>query len=122
MNKKIFVVGFGISLMLVIVCVWYTFTPLGGNGVLDAFDVANRGWYVHQPAAYNLCLIVFSLLNLPVILLYWGLISAIGRLWTLPAGTLAIITFASLVVMSGGWWALVAWWLRSRTAAQISKR
>jgi hypothetical protein len=68
MKKVVFFAGFGTSLVLIAVCVWYAFASPVSKGVLDGFDMASRGWYVHQPPVYNICLLLFALLNPPAII------------------------------------------------------
>jgi hypothetical protein len=60
------------------------------------------------------CLLSFALLNLPVVLAFWAIISAVDTTATLSAASRAVITFASLIGLSGGWWAFVARWRELR--------
>jgi hypothetical protein len=121
MTKSVFFRGFGISMVLIAVCLWYAFASPVRNGVVDTFDRANHGWYVHQPPVYNACLLALAILNLPVIFVFWAMLSAIEAVVTLSPLTRATVTFVSLILLSGGWWTLVAKWRgkRDRVAASI---
>jgi hypothetical protein len=114
MNKSIFLAGFGISVVLVAVCMWYTFASPLSLGVLASFDVAHRDWYVHQPPIFNACVLTFAILNFPVILAWWGLQVTLDAIAALPPRTRAMVTFGSWIVLSGAWWALIAKWCDSR--------
>lgn len=120
MKKSVFFAGFGLSLVLIALCMWYAFASPMSRGVLVAFDVANRGWYVHQPSVYNICLLTFALLNLPVVFGFWLILAVVDATVTLSAVSRAIVTFASLIILSGGWWALLARWRWKRDHAAVS--
>lgn len=116
MKKRVFLVGFGVSLALLAVCVWYALTH---NAVVMAFDPAMRGWYVHQPTGYNVCLLAFTALNLPPVLLCVAIVASIEALVVLTAVQRAAMTFGILIVLSAGWWAIVAFWRAKRARAKV---
>src|SRR5258706_15900552 len=93
-------------MVLIAVCLWYAFESPVRSGVVDAFGRANQGWYVHQPPVYNACLLAFAILNLPVIFVFWAMLPAIDAVVPLSPLSRATITFISLIVLSGGRWAL----------------
>jgi hypothetical protein len=118
MNKRLFGIGFGVSLALIAVCIWYAFASPVSRSVLDSFDPAYRGWYVHQPAPYNLCLLAFAVLNLPAMLLFWPLFFAVEAA-TLSAAGRAAVSFALLIALSAGWWTILARWSARRAAKLV---
>jgi hypothetical protein len=122
MKRTIFHAGFGVSAMLVAVCAWYAFLSPVRSGVLQAFEVSNHGWYVSQPPIYNLCLLAFTILNVPAVLLFWMVVTLIDSIVTLSACARAAITFALFVVASAMWWKLIAYWTERKRRALRNRR
>jgi hypothetical protein len=123
MKKPVFFLGFGISVLLIGVCVWYAFASPEKRAILDAFDVRNRGWYVHLPSMYNFCLLTFAILNLPAIVVLWVILFVLDATMIVPAAPRAVVTFVLLISSSGAWWALIARWRGSRDRANsLEKR
>jgi hypothetical protein len=108
MNRRVFFLGFGLSTFLIVRCIWYAFVSPVSSAIMESFDLANRGWYVHQPGVYKPCLLAFALLNIPVMLVFWLLLPTVDAAMPFSATGRAIISFVSLLVSSGAWWALLA--------------
>ena len=49
-----------------------------------------------------------------VVVVLWAILSGIDAVITLSAVSRAVLTFASLIVLSGVWWALLAYWRGKR--------
>jgi hypothetical protein len=116
-KKRVFFLGFGVSAVLIAVCVSYACTH---SAVVMAFDPTVRGWYVHQPTGYNACLLAFTVLNLPAVLLCVAIVSGIDTLVVLTAAQRTALTFGILITLSSGWWALVALWREKRGRTKVS--
>ncbi|MGA8806518.1 MAG: hypothetical protein WB973_01485 [Thermoanaerobaculia bacterium] len=122
MKTRVFVIGFGMSAILLGICLWYVFGSPDKSAILDAFDVRNRGWYVHQPPMYNFCLLSFALMNLPAIVLSWAILSILDGMVSMSAASRAAITFGLLINFSFWWWTLITKWHGKRSRLQPRPR
>ena len=111
MKMRVFLVGFGASALLLTICAWYAFASPETNAVLAAFDIANQGWYVHQPPLFNLSMFAFVVMNVLPFLVWWILLTVLDARISLTAIQRAVTTFGLLFVLSAVWWALIAKWV-----------
>jgi len=119
---RTFSLGFGISVALLGACTWFTFESTSRASVLATFDLALRGWQVHQPLAYEICILLFATLNVPAIVATWITMKVLDSLVALPPEVRAAAAFATSGVGSAIWWRFLARWKTRRDSSIVSGR
>lgn len=110
MSRKVFVAGFGLSLLLLSVWVGYGISSHWRLTVLSAFD----GSYVSLPTSLKITGLLFMVLNPPAALASAGLVSLEGIQGFAPA-VRAISMAVFCAVFSAAWWWLLARWSARRS-------
>jgi hypothetical protein len=114
MSTRTFGLGFGTSIALLSVCVWFAFASPMKPAILASFDPALRGWLVHRPAGYEICILLFAALNVPAVITAWGIMSILDSLLPVLPEARALADFATLAITSAIWWWLISWWQTRR--------
>ena len=103
MRKRIFVAGFGLSLLLLGICAAYGCSPKWRPAVMAVFE--DSPWYVGLPVGLRYSVAIVTLLNPPAVLAASSLVHMMEISPIARAGAwLALSATFSL-----GWWLLVAW-------------
>jgi hypothetical protein len=105
MSRSVFVAGFGLSVLLLLVWVGYGISPQWRPTVLSNFD----GVYVSLPVSLKITGLLFTLLNLPATLAAAGLVS-LEDLQRFTPATRAVSMAILCTTFSAAWWWLLARW------------
>ena len=114
MKSRTFLVGFGLSAVLLGICAWYGF--VSSASVLAAFDPTLSGRYVHQPKGYDVALLLFTCLNLPAVVAVWVMLRLLDLMGSPAAGVRASAALATAGIASAVWWKVLARWKGHRSA------
>lgn len=115
MRGKVFLVGFGISLVLLAVCTAYGISPTWQRSILLRFDISID--HVSLPNPFNYSIAAFALLNIPPVVVVTFLVAGLSRALALSPPQIAITALLLSVVASALWWWLLGTfgrWFRGR--------